>query len=99
MAHQIELLELLRDLNVNGGRTIVVVLHDLNQACRYAGHLVALREGQVAAQGRPAAIVTEEMVEKVFGLSCVIIEDPVSHTPLVVPQGRHEISTALQVRQ
>ena len=87
IAHQIELLELLSDLN-RQGRTIVAVLHDLNQACRYATHLIAMRDGAVLAEGAPGAIFTEALVQEVFGLPAVIIADPVSGTPLVVPKGR-----------
>ncbi|NDL63834.1 ATP-binding cassette domain-containing protein [Acerihabitans arboris] len=88
IAHQIDLLELMRDLNRNGGHTLVVVLHDLNHACRYATHLVAMRDGRILAQGAPGDIVTAELVEQVFGLRCMIIDDPVSHTPMIVPLGR-----------
>ncbi|MFF7064265.1 ATP-binding cassette domain-containing protein [Pseudomonas sp. NPDC008258] len=87
IAHQFELLELLRDLN-HQGRTIVAVLHDLNQACRYASHLVAMRDGAIVAQGAPAEIFTEALVQRVFGLSGLVIEDPVSGTPMLVPRGR-----------
>ena len=89
IAHQYELLELLRDLN-RQGRTIVAVLHDLNQACRYASHLVAMREGAIVAQGAPAQIFTEALVPQVFGLSGLVIDDPVSGTPMLVPRGRRE---------
>ncbi|MCR6503022.1 ABC transporter ATP-binding protein [Shinella sp. CPCC 101442] len=88
IAHQIELLELLADLNAEG-RTVVAVLHDLNHACRYASHLVAMRDGAILAEGRPEDVVTEKLVEAVFGLRCTVIDDPVSHTPLIVPLGRH----------
>jgi ferric enterobactin transport system ATP-binding protein len=87
IAHQIELLELFKDLNEQG-RTIVAVLHDLNHAARYATHIIAMKNGQLIAQGDPREIVTEQLVEDVFGLKCTIIDDPVSHTPLVVPLGR-----------
>ena len=87
IAHQIELLELFKDLNEQG-RTIVAVLHDLNHAARYATHMIAMRNGQLIAQGDPREIVTERLVEDVFGLKCTVIDDPVSHTPLVVPLGR-----------
>jgi ABC-type cobalamin/Fe3+-siderophores transport system ATPase subunit len=86
IAHQIELLDLLRDLNRRHGHTIVAVLHDLNHACRYASHLIAMRGGAVIAEGRPADIVTAELVEATFGIGCVVIDDPVSHTPLVIPR-------------
>ncbi len=85
IAHQIELLDLLAQLNKQG-RTVVAVLHELNHACRYASHLIAMRDGALIAQGRPADIVTEKLVEDVFGLTSIIIPDPVSGTPLIVPK-------------
>ena len=94
IAHQIELLDLLADLNGNG-RTIVAVLHDLNHACRYATHLIAMKDGAIVAEGNPSAIVTEQLVEDVFGLPSVIISDPVSNTPLIVPKGRQTLDVAM----
>ena len=88
ITHQIDLMELFQDLNRAGGRTLVAVLHDLNQACRYATHLIAMREGRIVAEGAPGEIVTAELVEAVFDLSALVIEDPVSGTPLVVPRQR-----------
>lgn len=88
LAYQIEVLDLLRDLNAERGKTIVMVLHDLNHACRYADVLVAVRDGHIAAQGAPEAVVTETMVREVFGIDCRIIPDPITHTPLVVPVGK-----------
>jgi iron complex transport system ATP-binding protein len=88
IAHQVEVLDLCADLNTVHGRTLVAVLHDLNHACRYATHLVALRDGRIVARGEPSSIVTEELVEAVFGLRCTIVPDPVTGTPLVVPIGR-----------
>ena len=87
IAHQIELLELLARLN-REGRTIVAVLHDLNQACRYASHIIAMKDGAIVAQGAPAEVFTESLVERVFGLASLIIADPVTGTPLVVPKPR-----------
>jgi ABC-type cobalamin/Fe3+-siderophores transport system ATPase subunit len=87
ITHQIELMELMSDLNTKNGQTVVAVLHDLNHACRYASHIIAMRDGQVVAEGKPAEIITAELVEAVFGLPCLIIEDPVSATPLVIPKG------------
>ncbi|MBN0038657.1 ABC transporter ATP-binding protein [Cellulosimicrobium cellulans] len=88
IAHQIELLELCADLNRDRGHTLVAVLHDLNHACRYATHLIAMKDGAIVAEGAPADVVTAELVEDVFGLPCRIIADPVTGTPLVVPEGR-----------
>lgn len=94
MAHQVELLDLLAQLHATG-RTIVAVLHDLNQACRYATHLVAMRDGAVLAEGSPTGIVTEELVATVFNLPSVIIADPVTGTPLVVPKRRLQAPATL----
>ena len=87
VAHQIDLLDLFADLHRHGS-TIVAVLHDLNHAARYATHLIAMRDGSVIAEGPPAEVVTAELVERVFGLPCVVSPDPVTGTPLVVPKGR-----------
>lgn len=89
MAHQVDVLDLLYELNQNEGRTIVMVLHDLNLACRYSHNLVAVREGKVYAQGAPATVATEEMVRSVFGMECRIMNDPVAGTPLCIPVGTH----------
>ncbi|EJN00005.1 ABC transporter ATP-binding protein [Phyllobacterium sp. YR531] len=94
ITHQIDLMDLFQDLNRNRGRTLVAVLHDLNQACRYATHLIAMREGRIIAEGTPREIVTAELVERVFDLSAMIIEDPVSGTPLVIPHQRTGKSVA-----
>lgn len=88
LAHQIEVLDLLYDLNQREGRTIVIVLHELNQACRYADHLVAIKAGAIFAQGTPHTVMTETLVKEVFGLDCRIIDDPVAGTPLCIPIGR-----------
>jgi iron complex transport system ATP-binding protein len=85
ITHQVELLRLLRELNARSGKTIVVVLHDLNLACRFCDHIIAMAEGAIVAEGAPTDIVTAELVEKVFGLACVVIPDPVAGTPMVVP--------------
>jgi len=85
IAHQVEMLDLLARLNRSESRTIVMVLHDLNQACRYASHLIALADGRIEAVGRPAEVVTAEMIERVFGLRVSVISCPVSGTPLCVP--------------
>jgi iron complex transport system ATP-binding protein len=89
LAHQVEVLDLVADLNRNRGTTVAIVLHDLNLAARYADHLIAMKAGQVVAEGAPSTVVTRELVAEVFGLQSRIIADPVSGTPMVVPMGRH----------
>lgn len=84
VAHQVDLMELFADLN-SRGRTIVAVLHDLNHAARYATHIIAMRAGRIVAEGPPAEVITSERVHEVFGLANVVIEDPVTGGPLVVP--------------
>lgn len=85
IAHQIDVLDLCARLHREEGRTLVAVLHDLNHAARYATHLIAMRDGAVVAEGRPAKVVNAELVEDVFGLPCRVIPDPETGTPLVVP--------------
>ncbi len=89
LAHQVDILDLLVDLNQRDQRTVVLVLHDLNQAARYSHHLIAMRHGKVVAQGTPEHVITEELVNDVFGLRCRVMRDPVAGTPMVVPIGRH----------
>jgi len=89
LAHQVDVLDLLVDLNQREARTIVLVLHDLNQASRYAHHLVAMREGEIVTEGPPADVVTEDLVRRVFELDSQVVADPVAGTPMVVPIGRH----------
>ncbi|WP_411123795.1 ABC transporter ATP-binding protein [Streptomyces sp. x-19] len=85
IAHQVEVLDLVRQLNHERDRTVVAVLHDLNQAARYADHLVAMKAGRIVAQGRPGDVVTADLVREVFGLDSVVVPDPVTGSPLVVP--------------
>ncbi|MBB3052400.1 iron complex transport system ATP-binding protein [Prauserella isguenensis] len=86
LAHQIDLLELLADLNARLGRTTVLVLHDLNLAGRYAHHLVAVTDGRIAAEGAPAEVLQPDTVASVFGLTCEVIDDPLTGTPIVLPR-------------
>ena len=88
LSHQFEVLDLCAELHEEG-RTIVAVLHDLNQACRYATDLIVMRDGAVVAQGPPADVMTAELVETVFAMPCKIIDDPETGTPMVVPADRH----------
>ncbi|MDX3098816.1 ABC transporter ATP-binding protein [Streptomyces sp. ME02-6991-2B] len=85
ITHQVEVLDLCAELHREQGRTLVAVLHDLNQAARYATHLIVMCDGAVAAAGPPGEIVTAALVEEVFRLPCRVIEDPETGTPLVVP--------------
>ncbi|MFT3860421.1 ABC transporter ATP-binding protein [Micropruina sp.] len=84
IAHQFELMELLRTFH-DSGKTVVAVLHDLNQAARYASHLIVMKDGTVVAAGSPHQVITVECIEEVFGLRALVIDDPVTATPLVVP--------------
>ncbi|WP_234426812.1 ABC transporter ATP-binding protein [Streptomyces niger] len=86
--HQIEVLDLCAQLHEEQGRTLVAVLHDLNHAARYASHIIAMRGGEVVAEGAPAEVVTADLMERVFRLKCQIIDDPETGTPLIVPAAR-----------
>lgn len=88
MTHQIEILDLLYDLNERENRTIVMVLHDLNLACRYAHHIVAIRDRKVYAQGKPEHVVSCKLVRDVFDMNCEVTADPLFGTPLCIPYGR-----------
>ncbi|BCH22932.1 ABC transporter ATP-binding protein [Mesorhizobium sp. L-8-3] len=88
LAHQIEMMHLVAELVATRGKTVVAVLHDLNQAARHADHMVMLRAGKIAAAGRPDVVMTAEIVEHVFGVAATIITDPVAGTPLCIPAAR-----------
>ncbi len=92
VAHQVEVLDLLTDLNRHRGTTIVMVLHDMNLAARYADHVLALRQGRVVAGGPPGEVMDAALIREVFELDCEVVLDPVSGTPLVLPRGRHHSS-------
>ncbi|GLW74792.1 cobalamin/Fe3+-siderophore ABC transporter ATP-binding protein [Kitasatospora phosalacinea] len=88
LRHQLDVLDLVTDLHRDAGRTVVMVLHDLGQAARYADHLVVLHDGELAAAGPPGEVLTAELVERVFQVPCRIVPDPETGTPLVVPLAR-----------
>ncbi len=83
LSHQIELMELMRTMNEQG-KTVIVVLHDLNQACRYCDHLVVLKRGQLMAQGSPEEVFTERLLQEVFDLDAVVINDPIASSPMCI---------------
>lgn len=84
IAHQYELMELFRGFHQDG-KTIVAVLHDLNQAARYVDHLIVMHDGAIVRTGPPPEVISADLLEEVFGLRCLVIPDPVTTTPLVVP--------------
>lgn len=85
LTHQLEVLDLLRDLNRTRGTTVVAVLHDLNLAARYADELVVMSEGAIVAHGAPSDVLTERVVADAFGLRALVVPDPLTATPLVIP--------------
>nr|WP_196791964.1 ABC transporter ATP-binding protein [Motilibacter deserti] len=99
VSHQVEVLDLLTDLNRARGTTVVMVLHDLNLAARYADHLVAMVAGRVHAVGTPEEVLTEDTVRSVFGLDSTVIADPVSGRPLMIPIGRHHVMSEAAVAE
>jgi iron complex transport system ATP-binding protein len=94
ITYQVEILDLLTDLNRKHGTTIVMVLHDINLSARYADHIFALHQGKLVAEGAPAEVITSTLVKDIFGLNCIVIEDPISGSPLVVPKGRYHVQDA-----
>lgn len=88
MTHQIDVLDLLFDLNEQNGHTIIMVLHDLNLASRYAHHIVALKDKKIFAQGKPEEIITSKLVQEVFQMKCNISHDPLFGTPMCIPHGK-----------
>ncbi len=93
ISHQVEVLDLLTDLNHTRGTTIVMVLHDLNLAARYADHLLAIEGGRLHVAGRPEDVLSEQTVREVFGLESRIITDPTSGRPIMLPVGRHRMTS------
>jgi iron complex transport system ATP-binding protein len=85
LAHAVDVLDLVDRLNAERGRTVVMVLHDLNLAARYADRLVAMRDGRIVAQGPPREVLSEDLLREVFGLRARVVQDPVSDGVLVVP--------------
>ncbi|WP_030611845.1 ABC transporter ATP-binding protein [Streptomyces sclerotialus] len=95
LRHQLDVLDLIAELHAEAGRTVVMVLHDLGQAARYADHLVVLKDGRPAAVGPPAEVLDAALVKSVFDVGCRVVPDPETGTPLVVPKGRAARRTAV----
>ncbi len=93
IAHQVEILDMLTDINREYQTTIVMVLHDINLSVRYADHIFAVSEGNIVASGNPKQILSPSLIEKVFDMKCVISTDPVSNSPYIIPIGRHHNKT------
>ncbi|UUZ90559.1 ABC transporter ATP-binding protein [Paenibacillus sp. P25] len=96
LTHQVEVLDLLFELNEQERRTIVMVLHDMNLACRYAHHIVAIKDGAVYGQGRPEDIMNERLIRDVFSMDCQVARDPIFGTPMCIPFGKGRILTPEQ---
>ncbi|MGR5349810.1 Fe(3+) dicitrate ABC transporter ATP-binding protein FecE [Vibrio mediterranei] len=85
LSHQIELMRMMQTMHQQG-KTVIVVLHDLNQACRYCDHLVVLKDGKLVLDGEPSDIFTQALLQDVFDLDAIVIKDPISGTPMCVPK-------------
>ena len=93
ITYQVEILDLLTDLNKKMGTTILMVLHDINLTARYADYLFAMKDGKLVASGTPHEVITENTMKEVFSLSCEVITDPLTGSPLILPKGRHHLFT------
>lgn len=89
ITYQVEILDLLTDLNHKYGTTIVMVLHDINLSARYADYIYAIKEGRLVAEGAPNEVINTQLIKDIFQMNSVVMDDPISKTPLVVPIGRH----------
>ncbi len=89
ITYQVEILDMLTDLNKKYGTTIVMVLHDINLSARYADHIFALHKGKLVAEGTPEEVITSSLIKEIFGLNCMVIQDPISDSPSVIPIGRY----------
>ena len=94
LAHQVDVLELVRRLNREHGRTVVMVLHDISLAARYSDHIVAMKSGAIVAQGTPAEVITPERLLDVFGLEAHVVQEPTEGRPHVIPLGTVDAAPA-----
>lgn len=88
ITYQIEILDLLTELNRKRNTTIVMVLHDINLSARYADYIFALSDGKLISEGSPEDVITEELMKEVFDLECMVIKDPLSNSPFIIPKGK-----------
>jgi iron complex transport system ATP-binding protein len=95
IAHQIEVMELVWELNRRDGRTVIMVLHDLIQACRYADFIVAMKDGRIVTSGAPVDVVTPALVHDVFGVDCDVVTDTANGAPMPLVLSRSAPSAAL----
>lgn len=93
ITYQVEILDLLKELNIKYGITIVMVLHDINLSARYADYLYTVKNGKIIAEGSPDDIITSDLIKETFNLDCHVINDPVSNTPLVLPISRYNTNS------
>ncbi|MBO1268812.1 ABC transporter ATP-binding protein [Arthrobacter cavernae] len=94
LAHQVDVLELVRRLNQDMGRTVVMVLHDISLAARYSDVIIAMRDGRIVAEGPPSDVITPELLWEVFGLRAEVIQEPTEGRPHVVPLGAGSVKSA-----
>lgn len=87
ITYQVEILETLKEINRKKGTTIVMVLHDINLSARYSDYIFAMKNGNIVAKGEAKHIITPELMKKVYGLDCIVLEDPISKSPYIIPKG------------
>ncbi|SEF83332.1 ABC transporter ATP-binding protein [Lachnospira multipara] len=90
IAYQIEILDLLKELNITKKTTIVMVLHDINLSSKYADYIFAMKNGKLLTEGTPTNIVVPETIKEIYGIDSVVIQDPISASPIVVPISSHD---------
>ncbi len=90
IAYQVDILDLLTELNQKKGTTVVMILHDVNLSARYADYIFAMNNGKLIKEGLPKEVITPALMREVYGLECIVAEDPLSGAPYVIPKSRLE---------